>query len=40
MCIRDRLIIEAEDTNNPLAFGGAGIVTEDGTMCTEEISIS
>jgi uncharacterized protein YggL (DUF469 family) len=35
-----KLIIEADDTNNPLAFGGAGIVAEDGTMCTEEISIS
>ena len=35
-----KLIIEAEDTNNPLAFGGAGIVTEDGTMCTNEISVT
>ena len=34
-----KLIIEAEDINNPLAFGGAGIVVEDGTMCTDEISI-
>ena len=35
-----KLIIESEDKNNPLAFGGAGIVAEDGTMCTNEISIS
>ena len=35
-----KLIIEAEDTNNPLTFGGAGIVAEDGTMCTDEIRIS
>ena len=35
-----KLIIEAEDTNNPFAFGGAGIVAEDGTMCTNEISVT
>ena len=34
------LIIEVEDVNNPLTFGGAGIVAEDGTMCTDEIRIS
>ena len=33
-------MIEAEDTNNPFAFGGAGIVAEDGTMCTNEISVT
>ena len=35
-----KLIIEAEDNNNILINGGAGIVTEDGTMCTDEINIS
>ena len=29
-----------EYNNNPLISGGAGIVAEDGTMCTEQISIS
>ena len=38
--INTELIIEAEDTNNPLTFGGAGIVAEDGTMCTDEITIN
>ena len=36
----DKLIIEVEDKNNPLDFGGAGIVAEDGTMCTDQISVS
>jgi len=36
----DKLIIEVQDTNNPLTSGGAGIVTEDGTMCTDEIRVS
>ena len=35
-----KLIIEVEDKNNPLDFGGAGIVAEDGTMCTDQISVS
>ena len=36
----DKLIIEVEDKNNPLDFGGAGIVAEDGTMCTDQIRVS
>jgi len=35
-----KLIIEVEDNNNTFITGGAGIVAEDGTMCTNEISIS
>ena len=35
-----KLIIETEDTNNPFTTGGAGIVTEDGTMCTNEIIVN
>ncbi len=35
-----KLIIEVEDNNNPLISGGAGIMAEDGTMCTDEISIN
>ena len=33
-------MIEVEDTKNPLTYGGAGIVVEDGTMCTDEIIVS
>jgi ADP-ribosylglycohydrolase len=35
-----KLIIEAEDKNNPLISGGAGIFVEDGTMCTNEITLN
>jgi hypothetical protein len=35
-----KLIIEVEDKNNPFNSGGAGIVAEDGTMCTNEITVS
>ena len=36
----NKLMIEVEDTKNPLTYGGAGIVAEDGTMCTDEIIVS
>ena len=29
-----------QNEHNPLDFGGAGIVAEDGTMCTDQISVS
>ena len=35
-----KLVIETEDKNNPLSSGVAGIVAEDCTMCTNDISIS
>ena len=34
-----RMGINKIDNNNILINGGAGIMTEDGTMCTDEINI-
>ena len=31
---------QEEDKKNPLISGGAGIFVEDGTMCTNEITLN
>ena len=33
----NKLLIEVEDKKILLTFGGAGIVVEDGTMCTDQL---
>ena len=38
--VNDELILETEDSSNVLNYGGIGFITEDGTMCSNEIQIS
>ena len=38
--INDKIIIEIEDNDNPLLNGGSGLVVENGTLVTDQITLS
>ena len=38
--VNNELKIETQDKSNTLNYGGMGLITEDGTMCTKEVQVS